>query len=53
MHAKLLVGPLNEKRCYKKLFGLCKCIVSMAALNAILKNWDVPAKFQISAVSHP
>ena len=41
MHAKLL----SEKSFIKACLGYVKCIVSMAAQNAILKNWGVPTKY--------
>ena len=40
-------GPLSEKRVVikKNCLGYVKCIVSMAAHNAILINWGVPTKY--------
>ena len=47
------MGPPNEKKkCYKNLFGLCKMHNSMAAHNAILKNWGVQTKYSyLSSIS--
>ena len=47
-------APLNEmkKGVIKTCLGYVKCIVSMAAHNAILKNWGVPTKYSyLSTIS--
>ena len=53
MHAKLLRGPPKFKKGgIKTCLGYAKCIVSMAAQNAILKNWGVPTKYSyLSSIS--
>ena len=41
-----------KRRCYKTCLGYVKCIVSIAAHNAILKNWVVQTKFlYLSSIS--
>ena len=54
MHAKLLSGaPLMKNKLFlKNCLGYVKCIVSMAAHNAILKNSGVPTKYSyLSSIS--